>query len=97
MAQKDEILAMRNAMFAVGDGMSLDSFMQGSIMAQAKMAAETADTEEQAANILAHYFDIAMGALPVYWAQRSGRAALERSEGSPVHKPAVDSGESGDE
>ncbi|MQB09578.1 hypothetical protein DXT96_06875 [Agrobacterium sp. ICMP 6402] len=25
------------------------------------------------------------------------RAALERSEGSPVHKPAVDSGESGDE
>lgn len=27
----------------------------------------------------------------------AGRAALERSEGSPVHKPAVDSGESGDE
>lgn len=28
---------------------------------------------------------------------RVRRAALERSEGSPVHKPAVDSGESGDE
>lgn len=27
----------------------------------------------------------------------AGRAVLERSEGSPVHKPAVNSGESGDE
>lgn len=30
-------------------------------------------------------------------AKLKSRAALERSEGSSVHKPAVDSGESGDE
>ncbi|UWF67335.1 MULTISPECIES: hypothetical protein [unclassified Brucella] len=80
MSQKDAVLAMRNAMFAVGDGMSLDAFMQGSIMAQAKMATETANTPEQAAEILTHYFNIAIDAIPHYWSERSGRAALRERE-----------------
>lgn len=80
MSQKDAVLAMRNAMFAVGDGMSLDDFLAGSIMAQVKMATETAETPQQAAEILAQYFNIAMDALPHYWSERSSRAALrERS------------------
>ncbi len=81
MSHKDATIAMRNAMFAVGDGMSLDAFMQGSIMAQAKMAAEVAETPEQSAEILAHYFNIAIDAIPYYWADRSGRAALSGKDG----------------
>lgn len=79
MAQKDEVLAMRNAMFTVGDGMSFDSFMQGSIMAQAKMAVETATSESQAFELLAGYFNIAVEALPLYWADKT-RASLEKEE-----------------
>ncbi|MFK5639895.1 hypothetical protein ACI50E_18860 [Brucella sp. ZJ1_1] len=71
MSQKDAIRAMRNAMFAVGDGMSLDAFMKGSIMAQAKMATETAESPEQAAEILSHYFNIAIDAVPHYWSERA--------------------------
>ncbi|MFV0800611.1 hypothetical protein EGJ57_04720 [Brucella anthropi] len=80
MSQKDAVLAMRNAMFAVGDGMSLDAFMQGSIMAQAKVVSEAAGTPEEAIAVLAHYFNIAADAIPLYWEERSGRAALRERE-----------------
>jgi hypothetical protein len=71
MSQKDAVLAMRNAMFVVGDGMSLDDFMIASITAQVKMATETANTQEQAAEIIAHYLNIAIDAVPHYWSERS--------------------------
>ncbi len=54
--------------------------MQGSIMAQAKMATETANTPEQAAEILTHYFNIAIDAIPHYWSERSCRAAPRERE-----------------
>lgn len=71
MSKKDEVLAIRNAMFVIGDGMSLDSFMQGSIMAQTRMAVETATSEHQAHDILTKYFNIAVDALPIYWADKT--------------------------
>lgn len=86
MAQIDQVLAMRNAMFTVGDGMSLDSFMQGSIMAQAMMVAKTADSEEVAYEVLTYYFNIAMEALPIYWAERNHRATLESTGNTPENK-----------
>lgn len=81
MSQKDAVLAMRNAMFAVGDGMTLDAFMQGSIIAQAKMATETADSQEQAAQILSYYFNIALEAVEVYWTEKSDRTAPHCKKG----------------
>lgn len=71
MSEKARILALRNAIFTTGDGMSFDAFMQGTIMAQTKIAVETADTPEQAADLLAKYFDIAMSAIPAYWLGRA--------------------------
>ena len=64
-------------MFAVGDGISLDAFMQGSIMAQAKVVSEASDTPDEAIAVLAHYFNIAADAIPLYWSERSGRTALQ--------------------
>jgi len=68
---KAAIIAMRNAIFAVGDGMSFDALMQGSVMAQTKIAVETADSPEQAVELLAFYFNIAIEAVPAYWPDKS--------------------------
>lgn len=75
MSNKDAVLAMRNAMFTVGDGMTFDAFMQGSIMAQAKIAVEMADSPEQAEELLARYYEMALTAIPAYWPDKSRRTA----------------------
>lgn len=77
-ADKQGMIAVRNAIFTSGDGRSLDVVLQGGLMALCKLAVETADSEAQAAKILAHYFDIALTALPVYWASDRSPAAKSR-------------------
>lgn len=72
MSERDAIAAMRNAMFHVGNGMTLDAFMQGSIMAQARIATEIAASPDEAAEILTKYFDLAIEAVPLYWKERIG-------------------------
>jgi len=70
-AKKADVLKVRNALFEAGDGMTFDAFMQGSIMAQAKIATETASSPDEAAQSLMYYYNIAIQALPTYWADRS--------------------------
>lgn len=72
------MIAVRNAIFTAGDGRSLDVVLQGSLMAMSRLAVETADSEAQAAKILAHYFDIALTAIPYYWASDRSPAAKSR-------------------
>lgn len=72
MSERDAIAAMRNAMFHVGYGMTLDAFMQGSIMAQARIVTEIAASPHEAAEILTKYFDLAIEAVPLYWKERIG-------------------------
>lgn len=67
---KQDTIAVRNALFTAADGKSLDAVMQGSIMAQAKLVVETAHSPVQARQILHHYFSMALDAVPTYWAER---------------------------
>lgn len=71
VTDKEHIIAVRNGLFAAGDGKPLDCFMRGSIMAQTKIAVEAAETQERAIEILMFYFNIAINAVPTYWATRS--------------------------
>jgi hypothetical protein len=67
---KANIIAVRNAIFEAGDGMTLDEVMQGIIMAQAKLVAHTVGGDEQAArDVLERYRGMQTEALPIYCAE----------------------------
>lgn len=77
MGEKDAIIAMRNTIFIAGEGMSLESFMLGSIMAQTQMVIEAAESPEQASEILSYFFNVALESVPVYWKERARRQSSE--------------------
>lgn len=67
---KANVIKVRNAIFEAGDGMTLDEVMQGVIMAQAKLVANTVQGDERAAmDILERYRAMQTEALPIYCAE----------------------------
>ena len=66
---KENILNVRNAIFEAADGVTLDEAMQGIIMAQAKLVANTVSGDVQAAHdILERYRSMQTEAMPIYCA-----------------------------
>ena len=67
---KENIINVRNAIFEAADGVTLDEAMQGIIMAQAKLVANTVSGDVQAAHdILERYRSMQTEAMPIYCAE----------------------------
>lgn len=67
---KENIVKVRNAIFAAADGITLDEAMQGIIMAQAKLVAHTVGDDVQAAHdVLKRYRQMQTDAMPIYCAE----------------------------
>lgn len=68
--RKERVLDVRNTIFEVCDGCTLDEAMQGIIMAQAKIVAATVGGDENAArDVLERYRAIQTEAMPIYCAE----------------------------
>jgi hypothetical protein len=67
MSDRENIIKVRNAIFEAGDGLTLDEVMQGIIMAQAKLVANTVEGDDKAADaILEKYRQLQTEAMPIY-------------------------------
>lgn len=69
-ARKEKIIEVRNTIFEVCSGCTLDEAMQGIVMAQARLVAETVKGDEDAArDVIEQYREWQSEALPIYCAE----------------------------
>lgn len=69
-ARKEQVIDVRNAIFEACDGCTLDEAMQGIMMAQARLVAETVHGDEDAArDVIERYRQWQSEALPIYCAE----------------------------
>ena len=67
---RENVISIRNAIFEAADGMTLDEAMQGIIMAQARLVANTVAGDVRAArDVLETYRRMQSEAMPIYCAE----------------------------
>jgi hypothetical protein len=67
--EKEQIIAIRNAVFEASDGASLHVAMQGTIMAQGKMIASAVRDPDEAIAVLDRYYEILRNGMSRYCAE----------------------------
>jgi hypothetical protein len=71
VSEKEQIIAIRNAVLKSADGCTLDATMQGTIMAQGKLIASTGITPDQCRDVADRYYKILCDSFELYCAEFS--------------------------